>query len=255
MKLIFFDESGYSKSWKEDIEAQPFYVLAGFLVDADVYIDASENLRSKVNEIGLEKLEHPLGLGFEIKAHEIAKGNGWWKHHTDERNALRELMLSFPLECNGTTFLVVIDKKKHALKYAFPDLPHEKAFQFMFERIQWFLLDQQAFAVCAYDQTKFLDDDQHNASMGLMRDGSTVSYWSEYYGHVSEKFAIDRVKEFYLGKSENSLGIQVADYSATFGYQYFKGGRPDKCGWWETISKSLYKKDGKVDGFGLKVFP
>lgn len=125
----------------------------------------------------------------------------------------------------------------------------------MFERIQWFLLDQQAFAVCAYDQTKFLDDDQHNASMGLMRDGSTVSYWSEYYGHVSEKFAIDRVKEFYLGKSENSLGIQVADYSATFGYQYFKGGRPNKCGWWETISKSLYKKDGKVEGFGLKVFP
>lgn len=87
MKLIFFDESGYSKSWKEDIEAQPFYVLAGFLVEADVYIDASENLRRKVNEIGLEKLEHPLGLGFEIKAHEIAKGKGWWKHHNDERNA------------------------------------------------------------------------------------------------------------------------------------------------------------------------
>jgi len=255
MRLIFLDESGYSKNWKEDIETQPFHVLACFQVDADVYINASERLRSQVKNIGLEKIEHPLGLGFEIKANEIAKGKGWWKHHNDERNALRELMLSFPLECKGTTFLVVVDKKRHASKYVFPDPPHEKAFQFMFERLQWFLRDQNDFAVCVYDQTKFLDDDLHNASMGLMRDGSPVSYWSEYYGHVSEKFAIDRVKEFYLGRSENSLGIQIADYFATFGYQYFKSGCPDTCSWWDTIAKSLYEKEGKRDGFGLKVFP
>jgi hypothetical protein len=164
-------------------------------------------------------------------------------------------MLSFPLTCNGTTFLVVIDKKSHASTYIRPEPPHEKAFQFMFERLQWFLLAQDRFAICAYDQTKFLDDDQHKASMGLMRDGSSVTYWSVHYGHVNKKFAIDRVKEFYLGKSENSLGLQIADYFATFGYQYFKGGRPAECGWWNTMTKSLYEKGGKVDGFGLKVFP
>lgn len=195
MKLIFFDESGYSKNWKEDIDAQPFHVLAAFVVDAHRYIEACEQLRSQVAEIGLEKLNYPLGLGFEVKAKEIAKGAGWWQQHNQERNALREQMLSFPLHSSGTTFLVVLDKSKHFEKYAFPDPPHEKAFQFMFERLQWYLLEQQDFAVCAYDQTKFLDDDLHNASIGLMRDGSPVSYFSEFYGHVSQKFAIDRIKE------------------------------------------------------------
>lgn len=256
MKLVFFDESGYSKSWLEDMDKQPFHVLAGFLVDANDYVNSCEALRTEVQNINLDKLPYPLGLGFEIKAQEIAKGSGWWKSHNDERNRLRELMLSFPTSSSGVGFLVVIDKLAHAKKYNNPEPPHKIAFQFIFERLQWYLIECKEHAVCIYDQTKFLDDDLHKASMGLMRDGSSLTYWSDFYqGQVNSKFQIDRIKEFYLGLSENSLGIQVADYLSTFGYQYFKGGCPQDCGWWETLSNSLYKKNGKADSFGLKVFP
>lgn len=255
MKLVFLDESGFEKSWKESVTDQPFHVLGGLMIDSQSYFEASELLRRAVNALGLEKLVHPLGQGFEIKAKEIARGTGWWKNNEDKRNGLRELMLSFPQTYDGTGFLVIIDKEKHLSQYAFPDPPHEVAFQFMFERLQWKLKDVEDEAVCVYDQTKFLDDDLHNASMGLMREGSQVQYWSEFYGYVSEKFKIDRIKEFYLGKSNNTIGLQVADYLAIFGYHYFRGGCPSECGWWKTIVTGLYNKDGNPEGYGLKVFP
>lgn len=255
MKLVFLDESGFAKNWKESITDQPFYVLGGVLIDSADYFAASKELRDAVAELDLEKLPHPLGQGFEIKAKEIAKGAGWWRSNQEKRNSLRELMLGFPTKYGGTAFLVVIDKQKHLNQYAFPDPPHELAFQFMFERIQWKLSELTDESICVYDQTKFLDDELHNASVGLMRDGSPVQYWSEFYGYVSGKFAIDLIKEFYLGKSDNSIGLQVADYVATFGYQYFRRGKPKKCGWWETLVAALHTKSGQLEGYGLKCFP
>lgn len=255
MKLIFLDESGYSKNWVEDRATQPFHVLAGIAIDADAYVRASEKLRLEF--VGIEELEmtHPLGQSFEIKAKEISAGKGWWKSHSEQRNDVRNLMLSFP-ECNAAeAFLVVIDKESHYQKYVSPESPDKVAFQYMFERLQWFLRDTDDFALCIYDQTKFLDDDMHKASMGYMRDGSPVVYWSEYYGHVSTQFSIDRIKEFYLGRSENSIGLQIADYFAHFGYQYFKTGRPNNCKWWSILKNGLYHKDGNLNGYGLKIFP
>ncbi len=255
MKLIFLDESGYSKNWIEDRGPQPFHVLAGLAIDADNYIMACERLRQEFNGIEGLELKHPLGQGLEIKAKDISAGKGWWSTHTEQRNDVRELMLSFHEFGGTTTFLMVIDKEAHYQKYVSPDAPDWIAFKFMFERLQWFLKDDDDVALCVYDQTKVLDDDMHKASMGYIREGSHVEYWSEYYGYVSKTFEIDRIKEFYLGRSENSVGLQVADYLAHFGYQYFKGGRPKECGWWDTLQKGLYRKDGHLDGCGLKVFP
>lgn len=255
MKLIFLDESGFSKNWINDRVAQPFHVLAALAVDADNYIKACDRLRQEFNGIDELKLEHPLGQGFEIKAKDVSSGKGWWKTHKAQRNDVRELMLSFPEIGEATAFLVVINKETHCQKYTSPEAPDRKAFQFMFERLQWFLKDKDDVALCIYDQTKVLDDDMHKDSMGYMREGSPLEYWSEHYGHVSTTFTIDRIKEFYLGKSENSVGLQVADYLAHFCYQYFKGGKPQNCGWWDTLQKGLYRKNGNLEGYGLKVFP
>ena len=70
MKLIFLDESGFAKNWKESINDQPFHVLGGVLVDSQAYFSASKSLRDAVMGLGLEKIDHPLGHGFEIKAKE-----------------------------------------------------------------------------------------------------------------------------------------------------------------------------------------
>lgn len=255
MKLIFIDESGYSRNWKADIEDQPFHILSAVAIDADRYHTASEELRTSVEAIEDLELEHPLGQGFEIKAKEISRGKGWWKSHKDQRNELRELMLGFPETHGGAAIVVAIDKAKHRDTYAFPSDPDKLAFQYMFERIQGYLSTVNDYAVCIYDQTKILDDQMQDSSIKLIRDGSSVQYWSEYYGHVSKEFQIDRVLEFCFGKSDNSLGLQVSDFVAHFAYQYFKAGQPKKCGWWKTLESGIHTVNGNTDGYGLKVFP
>ena len=215
----------------------------------------SQSLRERIDGIEDLQLDHPLGRGFEIKASEIAKGKGWWRAHNAQRNEVRKSMLSFPEGNGDAAIVVVIDKNKHHNKYALPDPPHEIAFKFMFERIQWYLIDQDDVGMCIYDQTKFLDDEMHEASTDLIRDGSTITYQSDVFGYITKNFQIDRIIEFCLGKSDNSIGLQVADYYAHFTYQYFKNGKPEKCGWWNTIKTNLYKKNGEILGYGLKVFP
>lgn len=128
MKLIFLDESGFAKNWKESVNDQPFHVLGGVLIDSQAYFTASKSLRDAVKGLDLEKVDYPLGHGFEIKAKEIAKGSGWWKSNEGKRNKLRELFLSFPKQYGGTSFLVVIDKQRHMSQYATSAPPHEVAF-------------------------------------------------------------------------------------------------------------------------------
>ncbi len=89
-----------------------------------------------------------------------------------------------------------------------------------------------------------------------MRDGSWISLWNNPYNNiVAYKLNIDRIVEFSLGKSENSIGIQIADFFATMTYFYYKDEKPSPCGWWDTLVSSLHKKDGKLEGIGLKEFP
>lgn len=255
MQLLFVDESGYSSNWKNDLEDQPYFVLSGFMIDADQYVSACEVIREEFSSIKLEKSNHPIGQGFEIKAKEIAKGNGWWKKNPESRSSIRDLMLSTPNRFGGVSFLVIIDKKMMIQRYSEPEDPVKLSLRYLYERVQKFLDQTNQSAVCIFDQSSFRDDEMHATSTTLTRDGSYLFYLSFEKGFVSEQLKLDRIKEFYLTRSENSIGIQVADYFATFGYQYVKSKDKEKCNWWALILGSLHNADGKVNGIGLKTFP
>lgn len=255
MQLLFVDESGYSSNWKNDTDDQPYFVLSGFMIDADKYTSICDSLREEFSKIKLEKYNYPIGQGFEIKARDIAKGNGWWKKNTESRLAIRDLMLTTPNKSGGITFLVIIDKKKMLQQYSEPEDPVKLSLRLLYERVQKFLDQTNQTAVCIFDQSSFRDDEMHATSTTLTRDGSYLFYLSFHKGFVSEQLKLDRIKEFYLTRSENSIGIQVADYLATFGYQYVKSMEKDKCDWWGHIKSSLHNTNGKITGIGLKTFP
>lgn len=254
MRLLFLDESGYAHNWKENVEQQRFHVLGGLIVEAAQYFRLCTHVRAELAKLPLEVKSPPIGQGFEIKAREVARGNGWWKHNVPQRNAVRDLMLGAPAKFGGVGFLVVIDKKTLLEKYAFPDAPHKIALRYLLERVEWKLRELNDHCVGVYDQSKVLDDEVHNASAEILREGSS---WirESIYGRFKAELRMGNVHEMYLGNSENSLGLQFADYLATFAYQHFKNGRPADCGWWATLEAGLYSKDNKLDGYGLKVFP
>lgn len=258
MRMFFLDEAGYTPDWTTGITDQPFYVLSAVGIEADRLASGYEALRRGEASLNLPEASTPLGQGREIKAREIATGTGWWRNNDESRNGIRDLMLSWPKVQGGTAMLVVIDKAAHQQKYYTPKNPYILALQFMLERIEHHLAAREDYGYCVYDHNKRLEGELHSNTASLMRDGSQITYFSAYYGgDVSRNMRIPHILELGLGSSVNSLGLQVADFFATFAYQYFKQRKPEaaRSGWWHTLEQSLDSRDGVVDGVGLKVFP
>ena len=256
MKLLFIDESGFSRNWTQDIAQQPFYVLAGVCIDASEYAAACDDLRTKVECLNLPDLEFRLGQGSEIKARDVARGDGWWGNHNEQRNRFRDLMLGFPAEYGGAAFITVIDKARHRDQYAYPEDPVSMAMKYLFERVERYLRETDSHVFCIYDHDTWRTDSLHEESMSLIREGSRVIYFSRFSGERMETTNIlDRILEMALGTSENSVGLQVADFFCTCAYFHFKSGRPENCGWWDHLCCSLHRQNNVLEGYGLKVFP
>jgi len=165
-------------------------------------------------------------------------------------------MLKAPKEYGGTAFVVVINKLAHRERYAYPADPYQLSLEFIFERLQMYLSDINDYGICVYDQNKRLEDALQNTATVLLREGSDLIYFSRFYHSlVIKTLPIDRIVEFSLGRSENSIGLQIADFFATMTYTYVKDGKPSPCGWWDELESSLYRKDGQLLGVGYKEFP
>lgn len=255
MYQVFLDESGFTTDWKAGIEQQPFYVLAAALFRANNLPEVYSSVRDYVGEIDIPQHGESMGLGTEIKASDIARGTGWWGNHNDERNEVRRLFLSAPNRFGGQAIVVVIDKAAHLDRYPTPKNPYMLALKLVFERLQKFLERVGGHASCIYDQNTLIAGDVTEHHARLVREGSTIRYFSDYYGDHVYTHKLDRILDLSLGISENSVGLQIADFFATMTYQYFKGGKPDRCGWWDVLHSSLDRRAGRVDGIGLKEFP
>ena len=257
MRLLFVDESGFASNWRTDLENQPYFALAGVLLPADRYAELCAHFRATVGELGIPRQDHPIGLGSEIKAREIARGGGWWTAHDRERNVIRELMLTAPARYGGTAIVVVVDKIAHLRQYVEPADPYALAHQFLFERVQAHLAeDVNDHACCFWDQNKATEDRQRDQAVGLVREGSEITFWSDYVGEeVTLRLQIDRIVEVASGRSHESIGLQIADFFATMTMAYYRDGKPGGCGWWECLRGSLRTNRGRVEGYGLKAFP
>lgn len=255
MTVVFLDESGYTRDWSASIAEQPFYVLAAVCIPSHALPDLYAHVSMGVQALGLPDQTFPIGRGFEIKAGDVARGRGWWKEKGEARESVRDLMLAAPRKYDGAAAVVVIDKQKHFERYMSPDEPHRLALQFALERVHIFLEDTDTHAICIYDQNHRIETTLSVDTASLARDGSPVQC-IDMFGDFREKdVSLDRILEFTVGLSQNSIGLQLADFFASMTYQHFKKGRPSPCGWWSVLEQSLLRKGDRVEGIGLKVFP
>jgi len=259
MKIIFMDESGYvSNNWDspENLEVQPYYVVSAVVIPFENYKVGSKKLREEISILNLPGANKPLGLGFEIKAKDIATGKGYWGTHNEERNKVRNLMLSFPKDNSGHAIVTVIDKKAHFNKYVNPEYPYKLALQFIFERIQHHLDNENEEGIIIYDLNHRLEPGLSSEATALIRDGSQILTYDVLGFPYEFRLNINKVLEFAFARSENSIGLIVADFFASMAYQYHKEGKPIPCGWWDLLWESLDKcNDGRVEGCGYKLFP
>lgn len=256
MRVVFIDESGYTPDWRSGIDAQPFYVGSAVCLPSDAIPHFYSSLRRGIDELNLPVKSPPLGLGFEIKAREIARGSGWWGEHNDQRNRVRDLFLSSPRRSEGVAFVASIDKCAHFAKYVEPADPYMLALTFVLERLEMYLWGVDDHACCVYDHNTRIGTQVQDHTAELIRDGSLLIYDSRIFKEfVTMRFRLPHILEVALGDCKYSIGLPVADYFATMAYHFYIQGSPVPCGWWDLPCQNLHQKEGTLQGIGLKEFP
>ena len=256
MYIVYIDECGFSLNWKKGLSEQPFYVLAAVAIPIANLRDMYEDIRRDLSALEIPGLdERMIGIGQEIKAKDVDRGDNYWQLHDEHRHAVRELYLGVVSKCSGTAFIVIVDKKEHFSKYAYPEEPDILALQFLFERLQGFLEAIDSFAICTFDKTP-REEELLSHAEELIKYGSHITYWSNFYGIFIEKnLKLSRIFEFQMQDSKYSLGLQVADFFARHTYSWRKSGKDNSYPGWALIRKTLYERDGRVEGWGYKEFP
>ncbi|MBX6349949.1 MAG: DUF3800 domain-containing protein [Clostridia bacterium] len=255
MYLVFIDECGYARNWRnrQAIQQQPFYVLAGVAMHFDRIADIYESIRKSIRGLNLPKTEADmLGRGEEIKASLVDKGDGFWRHNPRLRNGIRKGYLNHQ---DVTYFVVCINKQRHKAQYSSPDDPTDLAVKFLFERLQGFLDEKQTFALVLIDANKREEQKQRTWIEGLLAAGSSGIALSKFYGifyHWSIQFK--RIVEVHFGDSKDSLGLQIADFVARHAYSWRNSDRDASYPGWDLIEPRLYKYPNH-GGWGYKEFP
>lgn len=256
MEHIFIDECGFARNWTTQLDEQPYYVLAAVCIRGSRLPDAYNDLQRRISDLGLPFSDAALGRGFEIPAKDVDRGRGYWDENPEDRCAVRDIMLGSLAPYAGTYLVMVVDKKNLWERYESSRDPYRLALQFLFERLQTLLEERETYGLCIYDENSPYEKLLNATARDLLVSGSQINYWSPVYGDfVSKTLCINRIIEFHMGRSENSIGLQVADFVARYTYSWRKAGKdPDYPGW-KLIEQSLYRKDGKLKGFGYKEFP
>lgn len=158
-------------------------------------------------------------------------------------NELTEIIDSI----NITIISSVIHKHDHKSAYSSPANPYEIAMKFCIERTFMFLKDKKeesALTHCIFERRGVAEDNKLELEFRRICDGAN------YHGQK-----ITCIDILFVDKKANSSGLQIADLTARPIGQHVM--RPDQANRaYSIIERKLRRSPtGKIDGWGLKVFP
>ncbi|MCI4463279.1 MAG: DUF3800 domain-containing protein [Caldisericum sp.] len=255
MYLIFVDEAGYTPGWSNvnlnDLNEQPVYVVSGVAIKENCIQSVYDSIINKLKQLNITGIDiSKLGKGEEIKAKEVDRGEGIWRHYFDLRDEVRKIYMDHD---NVIYFAVCIDKKRHITQYFEPENPEYLALRFLLERVQGLLNDQNELGLVVIDFNRRIEQDQRKFVSELLIEGSQI----KISNFLEFRLQLDRIIEFYFCDSQNSLGLQIADFVARHIYSWWKKGKNPNYPGWCYIEKRLYKPPTRTSyyGWGYKEFP
>ncbi len=238
--LVFVDESGDHSLVSIDPQ-YPVFVLCFCIVHKQVYC---QEITPRLRELKIEAFGHDLVV---LHEHEIRKRRGPFRSLGPEaREALLDRLTQVIADADITLIAVVIDKPKHAAKYANPYHPYYLSLQFGLERIYSFMRqhgqdERVTHVICEARGAK--EDAELELQFRRVRDGAYLSRCALPFELV------------IAHKRTNSEGLQLADLTARpIGLSVLRPKQKNRA--YEIIKSKLYSGlHSCIIGNGLKVFP
>jgi Protein of unknown function (DUF3800) len=239
--IIYADESG--DHGLKSIDPQfPVFVLAFCVVRKSTYID---RIVPAFQRLKFEFWGHD---GVVLHAHEIRKSEGDFRIllNANTRANFFDRINSVVNAAEFTIIASVIDKKRHAERYAKPADPYEISLAFCMERAQRYLLNLGQGNRVTHVQVECrgrVEDTKLELEFRRICDGQNM---------------IGRMPNLeirFTDKKHNSTGLQLADLVAhPIGRHVVSPAQPNRA---YDILKPKFRRGpaGRVHGFGLKIFP
>ncbi len=238
--IIYADESG-DHSLTAVNEQHPVFVLAFCIFKKSDY---TEIVLPKINRFKFNFWGHDLAILHNREIRRPEKGFAFLQLAEVREQffyQLNQIMEELPFSIIAT----VIDKRRLKEKYVQPHSPYETALKFCLERAYSFLQDRDVanFSTNVVVEQRGLNED---------KDLELV------FRRIADRGNWHRTRlpfELILAnKKTNSCGLQIADLIAhPIGRYIIDPGQDNRS--FNILEKKIIGRNGKKDGYGLKIFP
>lgn len=250
---MYIDESGDTSPLSQG--GSTFFVLSGCIVDES----NAQGIDSKLRGIKKEFYQDPE---VEFKSNFVRYANPDLSEKSPLKlkardkydqleTRLAEFLKNLPIEL----ITVVIDKTGYWERYPSQN-PYEVAYAFLLERFQLYLAQADKLGICIIDpregkvEKHYYGAELHQLHERMRRSGRTD-------GNVFWNKCPNVIEKLLFSQSDQTVGIQVADlfcYPVFHVYEYDKSAR-DYWRFNDLTMPKFFRRDGKLEGIGLKYFP
>lgn len=243
--ILFIDESGDHSL--NNINADfPIFALLGLMIDKNSY-------KSVCEEINNFKLKYFKTINVILHSREIRKCEGVFSVLFDLKikEEFYKDLNAIISNANFTLVSSTILKQKHVEQYGkLADDPYEIALTFVLERVLYELDARKVEnKLDIIIESRGSNEDQTLAKRynELLYKGSGVVTTSRFVSRYNQELLFKR-------KAQNDIGLQLADlcaYPIARHVLYPEEPYPS----FEVIKSKIRNNKGKVEGFGIKIFP
>ena len=243
--LFFLDETGDHGLTFID-ENFSIFLLAGCLFEDAEYQRVS-------GEINTLKLEFFKSVAVILHSRDIRKCEGAFQilFDMDIKKRFYEKLNKIISNAYFTIIAVAIDKKKHIERYGkIADNPYSICLSYILERLIFCTDNRNSSATVSIviEKRGKKEDQQLLAHYNSIIDRGTFHVTSDRFKQRIENFSM-------IAKKDNNNGSQIADLCAYPAARHILNSEEPYIPFAIIKNKLYCSKDGKVDGYGLKVFP
>lgn len=257
MYLFYVDECGRPSLEDKSLTVDPWFVMAGVGIHSSQWL----LIDAEITRIKRQYFPQIKPLKIEFKSTNIRSAGGPYPRYpfselksdllrtmVDELYAIYD-QFSLPL------FTVTINREEYKTKYAAkgqrPDPPYQLAFRMLVERIDWFLENHNQGKSLSESEFGFIILDEYVGQYKVTR--SNLLWYQE--SGTFAKSSINFVKEVpFFNVSDYSQLLSLPDLVAYNVYHRFRYDKSDYP-FYQRIKPRLYRRNGKLWGYGLMVFP
>lgn len=239
--IVYADESGDHGLTNINPE-NPVFVLAFCVFHKETYA------RTVVPSLQRLKFEFWGHDAIILHSYEIRKRRNDFRILLNEgtRIAFLPKLAGVVENAEFTLIAAAIDKQRLCQRYNSPDDPYEISLAFCMERLQMFLR-KKGQADC---QTHLLVEKR-----GSQEDASLELHFRRVADGANRVGRMDNLDIRFMDKKHNSCGLQIADLVAyPIGRHVIKPDQANRA--YASIEHKFRRSEaGKIQGYGLKVFP